>query len=203
MSIITISREFGSGGREVGKRLADVLGYAYYDREIEEDIAQRMNMDVGYVTHAMRGGPHSIPLHFGRTLANPYLVKQQVDILVEKQRVLKEIAADSNCVIVGRAADVILEEYHPFKIFVYADMAYKVKRCVEHAEMGENLTPRELERAIKRVDAQRAQYHRLYADTEWGRKEAYHLCVNTTGMEIKRVIPPIADYIRCWLAQQS
>ncbi len=151
MNILTISREFGSGGREVGKRLADVLGYAYYDREIEIRIAERMDMDVGYVAHAMdRGLLMNIPLHFGRTLADPYGMKPQVDILVEKQKILKGIVSVSNCIIVGRAADVILAEYRPFMIFVYADMEHKIKRCQQYAEMDENLSPREMEKAIKK-----------------------------------------------------
>lgn len=199
MNIITISREFGSGGREVGKRLADVLGYAYYDREIETEIAKRMNMDVSYVAKAMEQGmTRNIPLHFGRTLASYPMLKQQVDILVEKQRMLKEVAAASDCVIVGRAADVILEEYKPFKVFVYADMAYKLKRCQGYAEMGENLTPREMEKAIKKIDSGRSQYHAMFLDIEWGRKEFYHLCVNTSGLEIKKIVPHIADYARDW-----
>lgn len=138
MNIITISREFGSGGRELGKRLADLLGYAYYDKEIEETVAQRMNMDAGYVEQSIdQGMLVNIPLHFGKTLASTYMLKQQVEILVEKQRVLKEIATKSDCVIVGRAADVILAEYNPCKIFVYADMAHKVERCQRYAEPKE------------------------------------------------------------------
>lgn len=204
MNIITISREFGSGGREVGKRLADVLDYAYYDREIETGIAERMHMDVGYVARAIEQGLlMNIPLHFGRTLASSYMLKQQMDILVEKQRVLKEIAQASNCVIVGRAADVILAEYKPFKIFVYADMAYKVKRCQGYAEVKENLTPREMEKAIKKIDSRRAQYHGMYPDSNWGRKEQYHLCVNTTGLEIKKIVPHLAEYAHCWFENNN
>lgn len=199
MKIITISREFGSGGREIGKRLADVLGYAYYDREIEEGIAQNMDMDVDYVRRSMeRGIPTNIPLHFGKTFASSYAFKQQVDILVEKERVLKEIASRSNCVIVGRAADAILAEYRPLKVFVYADMDYKVKRCQGYAEVGEDLSVREMERAIKKIDSRRAQYHGMYMDADWGGKEYYHLCVNTTGWEIKRIVPCIAEFARGW-----
>lgn len=199
MNIITISREFGSGGREVGKRLADVLDYAYYDREIEAWIAERMDMDVNYIAQTMdRGLLMNIPLHFGRTLAGSYVMKQQVDILVEKQRVLKEIANSSNCVIVGRAADVILSEYKPFKIFVYADMEYKIKRCQGYVEIGESLSPRETEKAIRKIDAKRSQYHGMFPGMDWGDKELYHLCINTTGLTIKKIVPHIAEYARCW-----
>ncbi len=203
MNIITISREFGSGGREIGKRMADILGYAYYDKEIEIEVAKRMNMDVGYVSQAIdRGVLMNIPLHFGMTFADSYAMKQQVGILVEKQRILKEIAQTSHCVIVGRAADVILTEYQPFKIFVYADMAYKISRCQGYAEAGENLSPSEMEKAIRKIDAKRSQYHGLFPGTDWGSKEQYHLCVNTTGLTIKKIVPHIADYARCWFEGQ-
>ncbi len=199
MNVITISREFGSGGREVGKRLADTLGYTYFDREIEIGIATRMNMDIHYITHALNHGAFiNLPLHFGKTFASPYMIKQQVDLLVEKQRLLKEIASSSNCVIVGRAADAILSEYSPFKIFVYADMAYKIKRCQGYAEVEENLPSREMEKAIKKIDSKRSQYHRMHSDVGWGIKEQYHLCINTTGLEIKKMIPSIAEYTRRW-----
>ncbi len=198
MKIITISREFGSGGREIGKRLADVLNFQYYDREIELSIAKRMDMNTDYIAYSIENGLMNIPLHFGKTFTSSYLLKQQVDILIEKQKVLREIASTSNCVIVGRAADVILEEYHPFKIFVYADMEYKIKRCQGYAEVGENLTLREMEKAIRKIDTRRSQYHRRYLDIDWGKKEYYHLCINTTGLEIKKIVPYIAEYAKCW-----
>lgn len=199
MNIITISREFGSGGRELGKRLADLLGYAYYDKEIEETVAQRMNMDADYVEQSIGHGMLvNIPLHFGKTLASTYMLKQQVEILVEKQRVLKEIATKSDCVIVGRAADVILAEYNPCKIFVYADMAYKVERCQRYAEPKEKKSPCELEREIKRIDSSRSKYHDILSDRRWGQKENYHLCINTSGLEIKKMIPSIAAYAKEW-----
>ena len=121
--IITISREFGSGGREAGKRLADALHCAYYDSEIEASIAQNMDLDESYIARSVENGVlANIPLHFGRTIASTRLYKQQVDILVEKRKVLCQIAAASDCVIVGRAADVILAEQNPLKLFVYASM---------------------------------------------------------------------------------
>ena len=204
MKIITISREFGSGGRELGKRLADELGYGYYDREIEASIAARMDLDADYVVQALEKKLLlDIPLHFGRTLANSYGMKQQVDILVEKQKVLKEIAKAGPCVIVGRAADLILEEYQPFKVFVYADMEYKIKRCQSYGEVGENLSRREMEKEIRKVDSGRAQYRRLFFDSAWDNKSQYHLCINTTGMEIKQMVPALAAYSLCWFAHSG
>jgi len=203
MKIITISREFGSGGREVGKRLADALGYAYYDREIVAAIAQRKQMDEDYVASALEGGLfHSVPIHFGRTFSyTAPLMAGTAGLFVEQHRLLRELAEQGSCVIVGRAANAILAEYRPFNIFVHADMEAKIKRCMERAPEGEVLTERELIRHIKKVDADRARYHEMFADTRWGARESYHLCVNTTGKNIKSLIPAVAQYAKCWLEQ--
>ena len=205
MSIITISREFGSGGREVGKRLADAMGYAYYDREIVTAIAQKTQMDEGYVASALEGGLfRGIPIHFGRTFSySTTLMTNTANLFVEQHKIIRELAAKGNCIIVGRAADAILEEYHPFNLFVYADLEAKVRRCQQRATEGEKLTERELIRRIKKIDAERARYHEMFSDTRWGRKESYHLCVNTTGVEIKALVPVIAQYARCWMAEQK
>ena len=100
--LITISREFGSGGRELGNRLADQLGYAYYDREIEEGIAEKMDMDVNYVSRFMeRGSLTNIPLHFGRTLSGDYSLKQRVNMLLEHQRPVRPGDGPHSCPIHG------------------------------------------------------------------------------------------------------
>lgn len=201
MSIITISREFGSGGREVGKRLADELGFAYYDREIVTAIAGKTRMDEGYVASALENGLfRGVPVHFGRTFSySSALMTNTTNLFVEQHKIIRELAEKGNCIIVGRAADAILEEYRPFNLFVYADLPSKVKRCQDRAPEGEQMSERELIRRIKKIDAERARYHEMFSDTRWGHKESYHLCVNTTGAQIKSLVPVIAQYARTWL----
>ena len=201
MGIITVSREFGSGGREVGKRLADELGYAYYDREIVTAIAQKTKLDEGYVASALEGGMfRAVPVHFGRTFSYSATFRSgATNLFVEQHKIIRELAARGNCVIVGRAADAILEEYHPFNLFVYADMDAKVKRCMDRAPEGEQLSEREMLRHIKKVDSDRAKYYEMFSDTRWGAKEGYHLCVNTTGANIKALVPVIAQYACTWM----
>ena len=202
--IITISREFGSGGREVGKRLADALHCAYYDSEIEASIAQNLDLDEGYIARSLESGAFTnIPLHFGRTIASSYLYKQQVVILVENRKVLREIAAASDCVIVGRAADVILADQRPLKLFVYADLAHKLARCARYEETSSASSPKALEKEIKQVDARRAKYHGMFSPVKWGDRANYHLCINTTGLEIKQLIPHIAGYAGAWFAMNG
>lgn len=200
MGVITISREFGSGGRELGKRVADELGYAYYDREIVEEIAKKSELDANYVAYALEGGMfRNFPVHFGRTFSySPTLMADETKLLAEQNKLLKELAAKGNCVIVGRAADVILRYYTPFNIFVYADMKSKVNRCKAKGEEHEHLKDSELIRKIKRIDADRKRYHGLISDIPWGDKRGYHLCINTSDRDIKNLVPLVTAYYKQW-----
>lgn len=199
MRVITLGREFGSGGRELGKRLADYMNFAYYDKEILTTVAQQGNLDEEYVERLLESGlQRSFPITYGRTLSLHYQ-KTATDILVIQHKVLKALAEKGDCVIVGRSADIILQEYKPFKLFVYAGMESKLKRCSAHADGHEHLTDKELRTKIRQVDRQRSQYYELCSGTRWGVKENYNLCVNTTDLCIKEITPAIGEYIKIQL----
>lgn len=200
MNIITISREFGSGGREVGKRLADALGYAYYDKEIILEIAKESGLDAAYVEHVLQKGiTPNYSYTFGRTFYQPVLFPEnELKVLSVQQQIIKGLAEKGSCVIVGRGASIILEKYHPFNIFVYADKEAKLARCRNRAPESEHLSDQELVKQMKRIDQGRAKHQRLLSDLRWGDKESYHLCVNTSGVDIKHLIPGIRDYAKAW-----
>ncbi|MBQ8029694.1 MAG: cytidylate kinase-like family protein [Clostridia bacterium] len=201
MKIITISREFGSGGRELGKRLADALGFAYYDREIITAVAQKISLDEDYVEKTLENGiPRSFSFSFGRTFSFPDVAQQNyTKLLIAQQQFISDIAKKGeNFVIVGRGADVILEDYEPLNIFIYAQMESKIKRCRERAPEEESLTDRELSRKIKQVDSGRAVHRQLLTKDGWGEKESYHLCINTTDTSIKSLIPSVAAFANSW-----
>ena len=198
MNIITISREFGSGGRELGKRIADILGYSYYDREIITAIAQKHDFDEKYVENILESNfPFTMPITYGRTFSYTDATGQQaIQLLSTQYRLIREFASKGNCVIVGRCANVILEEFDPLNIFVYADMESKMQRCRERAPENENLRDIELKRRIRQIDSGRAKHQKFLTDRKWGAKEGYHLCVNTSGLEIKSLSPVIAEYAK-------
>lgn len=200
MRIITISREFGSGGRELGKRLAEALGIPCYDHELIEEVASQHNMDVDHVARIseqdIRG---CYPLTIGRRFATmPKLDTRPVQVMIALQEAIRRFAHQGDCVIVGRCADVILKDLEPLNIFVYADAASKLQRCEQRAPEGEKLSVPALNRMIAQVDKDRAAYRDLFSDAKWGQKEAYHLCVNTSGKQIKQLIPALAGYVNCW-----
>lgn len=188
--IITISREFGSGGREFGRRLSENRGFAYYDQEIVQEIAKRTELSEKYVQQVMSHRPiSSFPIHIGRSfrmMADPNMDQSQ-NIFREQCSILREMAAKSDCVIVGRCADYILQEENPFRVFLYADMPSKVKRCREKNYEKEELTDRELERRIAAVNRRRAEYYEYYTGQRWGDRIHYDLCINTTQTNIKRM----------------
>ena len=197
MRIITISREFGSGGREIGKRLADILGFDYYDREIISEVAKVGNFDEKYVEHAdERTFSGGYTLTYGRTLYYPDAMWDNSSrIMLAEQKVLKEIAQKGrDCIIVGRCADVVLEEYKPFNLFIYADEESKLKRCRLRMDHDEKLSDSALKKKMKRIDKNRAKHRGVISGIKWGCKEAYHLCINTTEICPKEIAPIVAEY---------
>ena len=116
--IITIGREFGSGGREFGRRLAEQLGYAYYDQEIIREIASRTALSEKYVQQIVEHRPvTSFPIHTGRSFMMMYdpLMEQNQSIFRGQCEILQQMAEKSDCVIVGRCADYILRDRNPLR----------------------------------------------------------------------------------------
>ena len=193
MKIITVSRQFSSGGRELAKRMADVLGFDYYDREIISEIARSKGLDTGFVENALSNGYRAIPLHFARSFSFAYATTGKSELLVEEKRVIDEIAKRGrDFIIVGRNADLLLREHKPLNIFVCADLESKVQRCIDKALIGENPTRKEIEKHLKRIDKERADTRAILSESKWGECENYHLTINTTGWQIKELTPVIA-----------
>lgn len=200
MKIITISREFASGGRELGRLLADFLSFDYYDKEIIARIAENKGIEEDYVTKALENqGWKNIPISYRRSFSNAAMQTVQIEVLLEQKKIIEKIAKrGKDCVIVGRNADVILREYQPFSIFVCADMQSKIQRCIERALEDEKLTDKELKRKIRRVDKDREKTRSILSGSKWGEKSAYQLTINTANWDIKELTSPVAGFIESW-----
>lgn len=193
--IITIGREFGSGGRELGRRLAEELQIAYYDEEIIQEIARSTELSEHYVQQVLEKRPYPLfPITIGRSFypTEGFVQEQTQSVYKEQSRIIREMAERSDCVIVGRCADYILADYKPFRIFVYADMESKMARCRAKGPEHEHFSDRELRQHIQKVDKNRAAYYEFYTGQGWGDKLHYDLCVNTTNAEIKTMVPILA-----------
>ena len=205
MNIITISREFGSGGRELGKRMADILGYEYYDREIISRIADEQGLDIAFVDKMLQQSVwRSMPITVQRSISMPMYPTIGTSLLVKEKQIIDRIGnTGKNCILVGRNADVYLRDRNPFSIFVCAETAAKLERCRERAAEGENLTDRELEKNMRRIDKGRASIREFVGGGEWGKPINYSLTVNTTGWEIKQLAPIVAQFAQAWFAQSK
>ncbi|MBR2967929.1 MAG: cytidylate kinase-like family protein [Clostridia bacterium] len=197
--IITIGRQFGSGGRELGKRLAELLGWAYYDNEIITQIANRTDLAESYVKQILESNPvASFPITIGQTLYTSVNsgIDQATNIYVEQSNIITEMADKSDCVIVGRCADYILRDRNPFKIFVYASMQSRVDRCRSKDEKSDVLTDRMLLNKIRKIDRQRAKYYMFYTGYKWGEMRNYDICINTTNASIKDVAKALVKMLQ-------
>ncbi len=179
--IITISRETGSGGHTIGQMLAEKLGYRFYDKEIVAEVAKEMNLDEATVLE--NGETMSDKTYFDRASGYiPFSRKSRIpfDEIKEKQdQLIKKIAEDDNCIIVGRGADDILKNYpNVFHIFIHANMEHRVARVQRHDHVSgqESRIRRELE--VK--DQSRAMYYNYFTGKKWGRVENYNLCIDTS-----------------------
>ena len=201
--VITISRQFATGGHTIAQRVAEKLGIAFYDKELVNRVAEQSGFDVDFVT---RQGEYigSKSLLFDIVTRNRASYEDPTDKLfrIQKQIIL-ELGAKEDCVIVGRGANKILEEEEPFNIFIYADMESKMARCRERAPEDENLTDKELARKIRQVDAARAKTQEMISDFKWGDKKWYHLCVNTSGLPIPETAALVAEYAKHWFERKE
>ena len=197
--IITIGREFGSGGRELGRRLSEHLGIAYYDHEIITEIAKRTALSEAYVRQITENRPlTSFPIHFGGrfcALPDP-LLQQSISIYSEQHKLLCELAEKSDCIIVGRCADYVLRDSHPFRIFVYADTQSRLKRSMDRRTPEEDLSEQDMKRKIADIDRDRARYYAFFSGQKWGARENYDLLVNTSGRNIKKQAAALYEYLR-------
>lgn len=196
--IITIGREFGSGGRELGRRIADDLKIAYYDNEIITRIAERTDLSEEYVKHVMESEPSALlPITVGRSfyMRMDPVMEQNNAIYREQSRLILELAEKSDCVIVGRSADYILRQMQPFRLFVYAQKEHKLERCRKRAAEQEHFTDRELWRHIRDVDRRRARYYQFFTGQTWGDRLNYDLCVNTSNAGIKELAEAITRLV--------
>lgn len=204
MRIITISREFGSGGRELGKRLADYLGIPCYDHEIIEMVAEKHGFDKNYVSHISE---KDIRVFYPSTIGHRFVApnhtsQNSVKVTLAQHEIVKQLAMKEDCVIVGRCADIVCRDMKPLNIFVYADKLSKLARCESRADENEHFSEKEMLRKMKKIDKERAAYRALFTEADWGRKESYHLCVNTSGREIKTLVPAIGEYAKLWFEQE-
>ena len=211
MRIITVSRQFGSGGRELGKRLADQLGWDYYDREIIQALAEEQGMHPDDVRRVLNHhGWYQYQLtyrHSFQQAVTGHRGGMGAELLARQREILTEIAESGNdCVIVGRDADVILQEHRPFRVYVCADIDSRIARCMRYEQKRapeEQLSEKEILQNIRRIDRSRRQVREVLTGKAAGDGSSFDLTVNATHWEIKKLTEAVAEFSRRWFEQHE
>ena len=191
--IITIGREFGSGGREIGYKLAQKLGIPFYDKEIityatqegalSPDILERYEESVQFGTF-MHGAYNVYSLY------HPVSITDRV--FLAQQKVIKELAEKGPCVIVGRCANYILGD-RAISVFVRADLEARIAR---KQALATDVAPKDMAAHVKAIDKKRKQFYEHYSEQKWGRAENHHLCIDTTHISLDTAVETVYAFVK-------
>ena len=195
-SIIALGRQFGSGGREIGKQLAERLNVRCYDRELITLAAQKAEVREELFTGREEKAPNPW-LFTGVYEGGPQVRKGQPaeDILFEMQsQVILELARMGPCIIVGRCADVVLRAagIPTVSLFICAPFEDRVRRRMEIESIGQ----KEAEDAVRKIDKRRKKYYDTYTDRNWGTPENYDFCINSSVRGIEGTVEQIITCAR-------
>ena len=183
--IITVSRQYGSGGREIGERVAGELGYAYYDRELIRRAAEEGSFDEEFVKESGEGilGKLSNLMSYANTAVgkDEDTLPLHDRMFLAQARIIKQIAAEGPCVIIGHSADYFLADYPDlFNVYIHSDWDARVARV-----MGRNnLSEHDAVARIRKLDRSRAVFYEQRTDQKWGMASNYHLSLSSSGFGI-------------------
>lgn len=199
--VITIGREFGSGGKYIGERLSEELGIKLYDKEILSKTAEQIGIDLEiletidekqeqsfWYTYAM--GLYSSQ----ESIENLYEVPSNEKIFIEQAKVIEELAEKEDCIIIGRCSNIILKNKpNVLNIFVYAsDMNFKINRKMQYGDFKDIY---EAEKMIEVTDEERAKYYNHYTNRVWGNKDDFDLLIDTSKIGVDNTVKLIKNYI--------
>ncbi len=194
--IITIGRQFGAGGIEIGRVLAEKLGIPFYDKELIAEAAQKSGLSESFVSAHDEVPTSGLIYSFAMNLYG--IGGKPVELLAYEAQVasVRNVAEKGSCVIVGRAADYILkDEYDVISVFVTAPF----ERRVKHIMARDGLNEKEAERKIERMDKQRAAFYNSISDSKWGMAASYDLCIDSSKITHETA----ADIIRFFFDSPS
>ena len=172
-TVITIGREYGSGGRLVAKKLSEALDIPFYDKEVIQGVVKKTGFAENFVRDAERRPTNSFiyDLYF-----SAQSLSTQDQVFIAQSGVIKDLASKGGCVIVGRCADYILREHKDLlRVFIYAPMEERIRRAVE--EYGDKES--NMESFVTRKDKQRASYYNYFTSVRWGDRKSYDLCITS------------------------
>ena len=199
--IVTISRQYGSGGREIGQKLASVWGIPFYDNELITRAAKDSGFaETAFETAESRAN-NSLLYSIARGTVqfngqdmgfSPNNLSLDDKIYLAQAKVIRNCAAEGPCVIVGRCADYILRKLdNVVNVFVYADIDFRAERAIRI----DGMSPDKIENAIQKIDKRRSNYHNFHTGEKWGKVENYSLCINSGHVGIDKAVEVIKTYV--------
>lgn len=197
--IITISRQYGSGGREIGEKLANKLGIPFYDNELISRAAKESGFAESVFERAENKATNSLLYSIAMGMSaygsqDLGFTNLSLDdrIYLAQSEVIRKVAAEGPCVIVGRCADYILKENpNVVHVFIWADIKYRVERATTMYNMPE----KKAEENILKIDKRRANYYNYHANEKWGKAENYHLSIKSDYVGIDNAVEVIKLYV--------
>ena len=193
--LITMSREFGSGGRLIGKRLAEKLDIPYYDKELLDRIAEESGFSKEMIVEAEKKAKnsflYSLASAMGTGEAGPESLSLNERFFLAQFDTIRRIADEGSCVIVGRCADYVLRGMpEATNVFIYAEEADKIKRAVQEYGVPED----SVKKLMKDTDKARANYYAYHTGRKWGEHVNYNLSIDSGYIEIEDIVDLIIKY---------
>ncbi len=197
--IITIGRQFGSGGREIGKALAESLGIPCYDKELISLAAKESGMDAEVFNNVDERATNSLLYSlsmglysFGNTFATNGDLPVNDRLYILQHQIIKKLADEGPCVIVGRCADYVLKDRTDcVNIFIHADMEYRKQRAIDIHGVSKHRA----EQIVNKTDKIRANYYSFYSGQKWGFAQNYHLCLDSSKLSTDNAVKLIRAYL--------
>ncbi len=198
--IITIGRQHGSGGRTLGRLLAEHLGIEFYDKRLLEEVAHSENYNLEDLEKHDEKPLSFTALGFPMGLRNPYVPEYDAGFYVLSDRIYQAISGQiikaantASCVIVGRVADEVLKDDPDLvTIFVHGDEEDRIKRIMESDDASE----KDARRIIKKTDKNREHYHDYYGTKKWGEADSYDICISTSRFGIEGAASILAKMLQ-------
>ena len=185
-TVITISREYGSGGRYIGRLVADKLGIKFYDRDLVEKLSEKTGLSTEYIENNEQKRGMLDALNSGCY----YNLTNADELFVQESELINDLAKNESCVIIGRCSDFILKDNKDvINIFVYSTMENKIERAVERY----NLSKKEAEKEIKNIDKLRSNHYKHYTGKVWGENKNYDLCINSDTFGVEKAADMICE----------
>ncbi|MBO5648327.1 MAG: cytidylate kinase-like family protein [Clostridia bacterium] len=198
-TIITIGRQYGSGGHEIGRLLAQELGIPCYDKELIILAAQKSGISPEVFSHVDETATNSFlyAVSAGTIPGSVYQTPQSLPLndklFIAQTDLIRSIAKDGPCVFVGRCADSILKDVSPvLNVFIRADMPFRAARIME----AEGCSEKAAIDIINRADKKRAKYYNFYTQKRWGAADNYDLVINNAKLGAEKAVQVIAQYAR-------